>query len=247
MDELTKNKIQMGGAWCAIVYLVTILVGWGLVAGFLPPIKPSASAADIGELFASDYTRIRIGMVVVMFAAGIFIGFAALCTQYISKIEGGPGILTFAMAFGGVGNMVLSFYPAIWWLGAAFRPDRDAELIRMVNDIAWLQLIGGVTIFLPMPIVMVIAGLCDKSAVPIVPRWCAYANGWIVLTIIPDQLIFFFHSGPFSWNGLFGLWIPVTTFGIFFIMNFIVLRKAILRERVHIRETTAASVAVPAN
>lgn len=148
------------------------------------------------------------------------------------------------MAFGGVGNLVLSFYPAIWWLGAAYRPDRDAELIRLVNDISWLQLIGGITIFLPMPIVMFIAGLSDKSPEPVIPRWCAYANGWIVLAIIPDQLIFFFHRGPFAWNGLIGLWIPVTVFGIFFIMNFIVLRKAVLGERARILKAAPASSAL---
>jgi hypothetical protein len=48
--------------------------------------------------------------------------------------------------------------------------------------------------------------------------------------IVPDQLLFFFQSGPFSWNGIFGLWIPVVAFGGFFLLNFWVVRAAILRE-----------------
>jgi len=49
------------------------------------------------------------------------------------------------------------------------------------------------------------------------PRWCGYANGWMALTIIPDQLLFFFHRGPFAWNGIFGVWVPVVVFSGFFI------------------------------
>jgi hypothetical protein len=45
------------------------------------------------------------------------------------------------------------------------------------------------------------------------------------------QLLFFFHKGPFAWNGLFGVWIPVVVFSGFFLVNFVVLRQAVLRER----------------
>ena len=58
--------------------------------------------------------------------------------------------------------------------------------------------------------------------------------------MIPDQLLFFFHRGPFAWNGLFGLWIPVVAFSAFFILNFVLLRRAILRDRAAIVNGAAA-------
>jgi len=231
MEPLTKSRIQMFGVWCGIGYLAVVFIGWGAIAGFLPPTAPSATAAQIAALYHTDYTRIRIGMLVVMLAALVFIPFAAVVAQFIARIEGGAGVLTYTFLLGSAGNMVLTFYPAIWWLTAAFRPDRGDQQIYLMNDLAWLQLLGGISMYLAMPLTVMVASLCDKSAEPAFPRWCGWANGWFAISIIPDQLLFFFHKGPFAWNGIFGIWIPVTFFAGFFIVNVVVLRQAIHRER----------------
>jgi hypothetical protein len=118
----------MFGVWCAIGYLVALFIGWGAIAGFLPPTAPSADAAQIATLYHGDYTRIRIGMLVVMLSALIFIPFAAVTSQFIARIEGTAGVLTYTFLLGAAGNMVLTFYPAVWWLTAAFRPDRRDEV-----------------------------------------------------------------------------------------------------------------------
>ena len=217
--------------WCAVAYLVLLFIGWGAVAGFLPPTHPLDDARQIGQLYDADFTRIRIGMVIVMFAALVFVPFVAVMAQYISRIEGGPGVLTYTFLLGGAGNMVLTFYPAIWWLTAAFRPERAPELIQLMNDLAWLQFLGGVTIYLAMPLAVMVASLADNSERPAFPRWCGYANGFVAIAILPDQLLFFFKEGPFAWNGLFGIWLPIVFFCSFFLVNFVALRQTILRER----------------
>ena len=169
MNALTRTRVQMVAAGGALGYLVLLFLGWGAFAGFLPPTSPSATSADIAVLYDGDHTRIRIGMVLVMFAALVFIPFAAVAGQYVARIEGGAGILTYTLLLGGAGNMVLTFYPAIWWLTAAYRPDRGADQIYLVNDMAWLQFIGGATIFLAMPLALAVATLCDKNSEPVFP------------------------------------------------------------------------------
>ena len=230
MSATMKSSFQMFGVWCAIGYVVTLLVGWGLIAGFLPATPPSANAAQIADLFAADYTRIRIGMLLLMVAAMVGIPFTAVLTQLLARIEGGAGVLAYSMLLGGVGSMVLTFYPAIWWLVAAFRPDRPAQLIYLMNDMAWLQFIGGVTLYLAMPFSCAAAALVDRSPKPVFPRWSGFVNIWLGLLVVPDQLLFFFHTGPFAWNGIFGFWVPVGAFSGFFIFNFLLLRAAIARE-----------------
>ena len=231
MKPTTYSKIQMFGAWCGVGYIVAILVGWAVAAGFFPPHSPSASATDIAAIFQTDYTRIRIGMVMVMFSALIFIPFAALFAQYIAKVEGRIGILTISATLGAAGNMMLTFYPAIWWLTAAFRPDRPIELIYLMNDMSWLQFIGGVSIYLAMPLSLMVAAFCDTSATPVFPRWSAFATLFLVVIGLPDQLLFFFHTGPFSWMGIFGLYVPVGSFCVWFFLVVHLLRQEILRER----------------
>jgi hypothetical protein len=231
VSDSFKSRMQMFGAWCAIGYLVLLGIGWAAVAGFLPPTHPLDDAGQIGQLYDSDFTRIRMGMVIVMFAALVFVPFVAVMAQQISRVEGGPGVLTYSFLLGGAGNMVLTFYPAIWWLTAAFRPDRAEQLIQLMNDMAWLQFLGGVTLYLAMPLTVMVVALADQSDRPIFPRWCGYANGFLAVAILPDQLLFFFKTGPFAWNGLFGVWLPIVFFGAFFIVNFVALRGTILRER----------------
>lgn len=231
MDVRVKSRIEMFGVWCAVAYLALLFVGWGAVAGFLPPTHPLDDAAQIAQLYDADFTRIRIGMIIVMVAALAFMPFAAVVARYISRVEGGPGVLTYTFLLGAAGNMMLTFYPAIWWLTAAFRPERADALIQLMNDLAWLQFLGGLTIYLAMPLTVAVAALADRSPQPVFPRWCGYANLMIAFAILPDQLLFFFKDGPFAWNGLFGVWLPIVWFGSFFVISIIVLRKTILRER----------------
>ncbi|MET0658172.1 MAG: hypothetical protein ABW110_08465, partial [Steroidobacteraceae bacterium] len=157
--------------------------------------------------------------------------FAAVVSYYLSRVEGGFGMLSGSALLGGAGNMVLTFYPAIWWLVAAYRPERPAEITFVFNDMAWLQFIGGVSMYDALPLSIAVAAFCDKSPNPIFPKWLGYFNLLVVVLLLPDQLLFFFHSGPFSWAGIFGLWLPLTVFGAWFIVNFAVLRGVILRER----------------
>lgn len=222
----------MFGAWCGVLYVLGLVFGWALIAGFALPLhRPSASADEIASIFQSDLIRIRIGMIIVMFTAMIAIPFSAVISQFLAQIEGSAGVLTYSALLAGAGTVVLTFYPAIFWLVTAYRPDRAANLVLLMNDMAWLQDIGGVTIFFPLPASIAIAAFCDTRAKPVFPRWCGFLNLWVILLIVPDQLLFFFHSGPFAWNGVFGFWVPAAAFASWFLVTFHLLRKAILRER----------------
>lgn len=229
MDTAVSRQLRRMGAWCGMGYLAAVLGGWALVAGFIPPHNPADSAEQIAAIFQEDTTRIRIGMLFVMLAALLMIPFAGVISQALARVEGGAGVLTYTALLGGVGNMVLTFYPAIWWLVAAYRPGRGVGHVYLMNDMAWLQLIGGVTMFLALPLSIALGAFVDNSTSPVFPRWAGYFNIWICVLIIPDQLLFFFHSGPFAWNGLFGLWLPVTSFAAWFVVTFVLLTRDIGR------------------
>ena len=231
MHAAVIRRSNLFGAWCGVAYCVLLFLGWWIVGGFYPLHSPSAGAAEIAAFFRHDVTAIRLGMVIVMWSALIFIFFAGALAHYVSRIEGGVGVLTGGILLGGAGNMVLTFYPAIWWLVAAYRPDRAPDLTALFNDLAWLQFIGGVSMYDAIPLAIAVAAFSDKSPNPVFPRWAGFFNVMVVLGLLPDQLLFFFHSGPFAWNGLFGLWIPLGLFGGWFLVVFWLMRAAILRER----------------
>lgn len=239
MDELTQIKMRMFGMWCGVASMLCLFFGWGLVPGFFPPpISPELTADQIATLFQQDTTRIRVGMILLMIGAGLYGPFAAVVSQYMMKVERRPGMLTMTTVMSGAGNMVLTFYPAIFWLTAAYRPERPAELIYLMNDMGWLQFAGGIMLFVGLPFCIIAAAFLDKSPNPVFPRWVGFLNIWFLLGTFPNQLLFFFHRGPFAWNGLFGLWVPAIVFGVWFTVLCICLRNAILRD---LKEVTHAA------
>ncbi len=66
---------------------------------------------------------------------------------------------------------MLTFYPPLWWLTAAFRPEvRSPELTWLLNDIAWLQFIDGAAIIWTMYIAVAVAAFIDDAEQPTFPR-----------------------------------------------------------------------------
>jgi hypothetical protein len=139
------------------------------------------------------------------------------------------------MLFGLLVTVVLMI-PMLLFLGAAFAPEQAPELTRLVDDLSYLMLI------LPWPpivgqlVALAVCTFTDRGAWPIFPRWSAYYQLWVAVFLMPASLIEFFHGGPFSWDGLFGFWIPAAVFGAWYpVMTWLVLR-AIDREACEVGE-----------
>jgi hypothetical protein len=117
----------------------------------------------------------------------------------------------------------------MWWLIAAFRPDRPPEITQMLDDTAWLQWVGGLTIYYPAVLTVAVAAFLDKSKEPAFPRWFGYLSFWMAIVLLPGQAIFLFKTGVFAWNGLFSFWLAFAAFGAWFPIAFWLLRRAVLR------------------
>ena len=226
-----NTKVLMFGAWAALLYPGLLIIGWWLMAGFVPPPEPTASAQEIVGYYTAHTTAIRAGMVVTMFGAVMTMPMGATAAHFIRRIEGFVGPLTMLQIMGAVGLAVLTFFPCMWWLTALYRLDRLPEITRMLSDGAWLQFVGGLTIFYPMVFTLAIAAFLDKNEPRFFPRWFGYVNFWLIMLLLPGQMIFFFHTGPLAWNGLIAFYLAFVVFGLWFVVSFQVLRKATLRVR----------------
>lgn len=222
-----NKKAQLICLWCAPVMGIFVAVGWWLLAKFVPPPLPSATAVEIAEMFRANTNGIRVGMVLLMVGAGFFMPFIAVISAQINRIEGSTPVLTYTQLLGGVINVAIITASAMLWSTAAFRPERDPELIQLLNDASWLMTV------MTFPPILIQAGaigvaiLSDKSAVPVFPRWLGYLNFWLMLLSLPGGVVVFFKSGPFAWNGLLAFWLPFSVFSIWFNAMFIMLLKAI--------------------
>lgn len=223
-----KTRIHLFCAWSMLFYAAGLIIGWWVIADFMPPIPPTDSGAEVLAIFQSKVTAIRIGMIVVMFASIFYMPLTGIVCYHITRIEGYVGPLTWVQVMGGVCSVMLTYVPAMWWLIGTFRLDRDPTQIQLLNDAGWLNIVGGLSIYLPTLITISIASFIDKSEVPAFPRWFGYMCIWVLLGQLPGQLLFFFKTGPFAWNGLFAFYLPMTVFFVWFVAAFYVMRKATL-------------------
>jgi hypothetical protein len=72
-------------------------------------------------------------------------------------------------------------------------------------------------------ICMAIAAFIDRRHQPAWPRWVAVTGAGGVLAV-------FFKTGPFSWNGIIGFWIPTAVFAAGMFMNAWLLHRRLRYE-----------------
>ncbi|MET0984230.1 MAG: hypothetical protein ABW034_02375 [Steroidobacteraceae bacterium] len=203
---------QLLCAHSALVFATLLGLGIFGIAGWMPLIEPSMSAAELAAEFEQNRWRIRFGMSVLAFAAMFWWLLSAAIAMQMKRIEGNSHPLTYVQMASSCGTVMIILLAAYFWLVAAYRADTAPDTIRMLSDFAWITFIG---FYPPGFIQNVSIGWCiltDRNEVKAYPRWVGYANLWLAVLFLPGALLPFFHGGPFSWNGLIGFWLVAFAF-----------------------------------
>lgn len=233
MNPLWNRRIELFAAWSALAYVGLLFIGWWPIAGFYPMHEPSAGPDEIAQLYAGREFRIALGMVVVMWSAVFYIPFGALIAQHVAEIEGKARVLTYTVIMAAFANAMLTFYPPMWWVIATFRgAERGVQLLQMLNDAGWIQFLGALSLAIPINLAIALAAFMDKRPAPVFPRWVGFFNLWVFVLLLPSQMLFFFRHGPFAWNGIIAIGIPLSVFAVWFPVMFYYLRRAALRRTV---------------
>lgn len=213
--------------WCGPALTVPLGLGMWLLAGLLPPPSPSAAAAEIYGRYQSDIHLFRAGLLLMMVAACLIVPWVAAISVYLKRIEGRYSPMAYTQLSLGALGVLLVVFPALLLQAAAFRPDRVAEDILLVSDIAWLTFVGAfpLPLFQNIAIAVAILGYPGQTELP---RWLGYFNLWVALMFVPAGFVFFFKGGPFAWDGIVGFWVGITVFGLWLFVMFAVLRSKVL-------------------
>lgn len=197
------------GAWSGFLYIGVFGLGWWILAHYIPPISPNASAAEVAHRYADHHVMMMIAAVFIMVSSIFLFPLGALCTLLVRKVEGGIGMLTLMLAFWFVALAVLNFFTGLAFAVAAFRPERSPDLVQAFNDFGISLFIGGTPLFAPIWWILAYVILTKQErGNELIPRWFGYFNLLIGVLFLPEVLIYIFHSGPFAWNGVVGWWIP---------------------------------------
>lgn len=212
-------------AWCGPVCIVTVLFGWAVLAGFLPPPAPSLSPAEAVAVWQHHTTAKRAGLILCVWGGTLYIPFTLAVMFGLRRGEPGRAILSTAQAALGVFGTVffsLNFYVLAM---TPYRLDPDPAGIEPLHDLGFALTFSPVQPFTFQYLLIALAILQDRSARPVFPRWVGYVNIFCGLLLVPACLIPLFHTGPLAWNGVFSFWVPVAEFTGWFFVMFWALRR----------------------
>lgn len=207
-------------AWCGPIGLTIFAIAWVLMLGWLFPPPPSLDAGGIVDVYVNNLSGIRLGVILVMFGGTLTLPYGAAIMMAMLRMKGPSPALAYTQ-FGLMAIQVLIFIiPAAVWGAVAFRPERMNEISQFGNDVAWLMFDGIVCLAMVQFCVIGYATLKDRSDTPVFPRWFGYYNIWSAMLLIPNNIILFFKTGPFAWNGVLGWWLGAISFTIWFFISF---------------------------
>lgn len=211
-----EARIQRVLIWCGPGMLVIWLGAFLWIAGFIPPTAPLASPDAIVQFYAAHTASIRVGLVISMFGSALLVPFAVAISGQLKRIEGAKALADTQMV--SCALLSLEFItPIAVWMAVAYRfDDRPAELTRTLHDLGWILFMTVIWSLWVQLVAIGVAILIDRKASPTLPRWLGYLNLWVAVLILPAGTVLFFKDGPFAWNGIFGLYVPIAAFTAWF-------------------------------
>jgi hypothetical protein len=199
---------QLIATWCGLAYAVLFGICWYGIAHFYAPASASLSLGDLSEFYRLHRDAIILGCTLTCIAAALHIPWTAQLGLMMARIEGPMPVLSLMEIIGGTLTVaVLSFPPALW-VASAYRPDAAPQLIRAINDMAWLTFDLTWALTSVQMIAAAVVGLSDQSERPLFPRWACYLSLEGAVGFIGISGIAFFKQGWFGWGGLMAFWVP---------------------------------------
>ncbi|HEY1972736.1 MAG TPA: hypothetical protein VGH89_32640 [Pseudonocardia sp.] len=219
-------RIQSICLWSGYSFFILYLVGIVVVAGFIPPPAPSWSGEAIAAYFQQRQGRILIGMSICAFASALYVPWGVAIFGEMLRMERTrfAPLSVVQVISAGVGAVFFAISP-LMWLTLAYRAGHGSDAIWILNDFAWISWIVSWPFFFVQAGALGLCTLMHPSAA--LPRWVGYFSIWFGVSMFPASLIVFFDSGPFAWNGVFGIYLPLGMFALWYQVVSYYLRRAI--------------------
>ena len=227
-SSLTANmRATRFCAWAGIVASGFWVLGFMIISGMVPPPSPLNTARQTAEIFADHAMRIRVGLVLTCIGGAMIGLWVAGISVFLKRIEGRDTPLTYAQLALGCLLPLEFIVPVFTWQVAAYRPERPAEIVQMLNDMAWMPFIGAVYTAVFEAIAIAYAVLRERpGGFQVFPRWVAYLNLFFLATFCPGTMLVFFKDGPFAWNGVMAFWVVVVGYFSWTIFMSVVMIQA---------------------
>ena len=203
----------------------------------MPPPKPGLTQAEIVEFIQANAKSMQIAWVLLALSLGFASLSSGLIVTQMRRMSGVSAALAYTyLAVLAVAALPGCLFCSLMFALAAFRPDRDPQIVAMLYDMGMLSFVGSLGCFVTQYLVFAIAIFLDKRG--IFPKWLAYMSIWGVVTELVAMPIWIFRGGTYAWDGLISFYLGTIIFVIWEVCLVTCLYNAIKRQP--LEELTAA-------
>jgi hypothetical protein len=226
----TNLRAQQAILWSTPAVAAVLLVLFAAFPGFFPPMSPNMTAAQVAEFYRDHTAMIRFSMVGFNLCGILIVPFFVLILARMQRMRGQSHIFAFSYLSAVVAGATLFALSDIFFAVAAFRTDRSADLIQVLNDLAWIFFIAPIGMLVAQFVLLALAIYFDDDRDPVFPRWVAHYSLVTAVLMAPSAGAAVFRDGPLAWNGVVSFWFRNIAFAVFVVVMFLVLRSSYRRE-----------------
>ncbi|MDB5969877.1 MAG: hypothetical protein JWQ90_2327 [Hydrocarboniphaga sp.] len=217
--------------WGLILMVIYGFALWGLL-DMMPPPPATLTADEVAAFYTANNFKIRLGAMVTSWTSAFMVPFSVVAAVQLARLEKGVPVWSILQFAGGILMSIFLVLPPIFWGIAAFSPDRPPEVTKLMHEIGTLTLVTTDQFYIFQMVAIVVISLTQKvDADSPFPRWIGYFTAWAALMFEVGAIAFMLKKGPFSWNGIFVFWCPLTIFGTWVTVVSVSMLLAIGRQR----------------
>ena len=224
-----NNKGQMILLWTTPVAGILFLIAFFMFPAFAPPMSPTMTPEQVAAFFKENVASIR-GVVIYgnLIGAALVPLFAMIAVQMLRVINSSPVFAYSYIIATGVGLTAFILADFAWGV-AIFRPDRDPQLISLLNDMAWFFFIAPVGCIIVQNLCLAGSIYLDARPQPVFPKWVAHFNILTAILMVPAAFSVLHKTGPLAFDGSLSFTLRLLTYVVYVAVMFFVLLGIVKR------------------
>lgn len=223
-------KAQWVSLWTAPAVSAILLVAFIAFPGFWPPMSPQLAAEQVAAFYGENTAWIRFSMVTFNLCGILILPFFMVIVVQMKRMRTQSHVFAYCYLTAVVSGATVFALSNIFFLVAAFRPDRNPDLVMVLNDLAWIVFIAPVGMVVSQFLLLACAVYFDDGPDPVFPRWVGHYSLATAIVMIPAAGAAVFQTGPLAWDGMISFWLRNGAFAAFIVVMFFVLRKVLRRQ-----------------
>ncbi|HZU48107.1 MAG TPA: hypothetical protein VFA16_12790 [Mycobacterium sp.] len=219
--------------WTLPAVAIIWISAFFLFPAFVHPLSPTMSAEQVAAFYRdpANLARIRYSMILFNWFCVGLIPILMLLVMQIRRMAHRTPILSYCMLACAAGGPAIFLIANLFWLLAAFRPERPPELTQLFNDLAWVTFTIQVPYLIMQSVLLALAIYWDRQDRPVFKQWVAHFNLLVAVALAPAAFTGLALAGPMAWDGLLPFWVKNIAIAAWIVVMGVVIGQTVHRQR----------------